>query len=256
MYKQIPKIIHYCWFGGKPLPPLAEKCIASWIKYFPDYEIRRWDESNFDVNIIPYTQQAYEAKKFAFVSDYARFWILYNYGGVYFDTDVEVIKSFEDIIQRGSFMGCENNYKKGMKSYQLGVNPGLGIGAYTYHPFYKEILDFYSTLIFKRANGSFNTTTIVSYTTNLLCESGLKALPSVQVVADINIYPAEYFCPLNYNSGKILITSNTHSIHLYNASWHGWKEKSYQTFKRLFGNKFAQKISKIWKVVCSAKYMV
>ncbi len=98
MDKSIPKIIHYCWFGGKPLPKMANKCIASLKKYLPDYEIKQWDESNFDVNIIPYTQQAYEAKKYAFVSDYARFWILYNYGGLYFDTDVKVIKSMEDRI--------------------------------------------------------------------------------------------------------------------------------------------------------------
>lgn len=116
MENRIPKVIHYCWFGGNPLPSLAEKCIASWRKYLPDYEIKRWDESNFDVNIIPYTKQAYEAKKYAFVSDYARFWILYNYGGLYFDTDVEVIRSMDDIIAAGPFMGCENSYKAGAEA--------------------------------------------------------------------------------------------------------------------------------------------
>ena len=88
----IPKVIHYCWFGGKPLPPLAEKCIASWRKYLPDYEIRRWDETNFDVEAHPYTRDAYAAGLYAFVSDYARFKILFEHGGVYFDTDVEVIR--------------------------------------------------------------------------------------------------------------------------------------------------------------------
>lgn len=103
----IPKIIHYCWFGRNPLPLLAVKCIESWKRYFPDYEIREWNEDNFNVNMIPYTREAYEAKKYAFVSDYARFYILYYYGGLYFDTDVEVIKPMNDIIERGAFMGCE-----------------------------------------------------------------------------------------------------------------------------------------------------
>lgn len=101
----IPKVIHYCWFGGNPLPKSAQKCIALWRKYLPDYEIKEWNENNFDVNIIPYTAEAYKAKKYAFVSDYARFWILYKYGGLYFDTDVEVIKNMDDIISKGPFMG-------------------------------------------------------------------------------------------------------------------------------------------------------
>ena len=101
----IPKIIHYCWFGHNPLPESAKKCIESWKKYLPGYEIKEWNESNFNVNAIPYTEEAYRLKKYAFVSDYARFWILYHYGGLYFDTDVEVIKRMDDIIERGAFMG-------------------------------------------------------------------------------------------------------------------------------------------------------
>ena len=125
----IPKIIHYCWFGGNPLPPLAKKCIASWKKYLPDYEIRQWDESNYDVNKIPYIKEAYAAKKFAFVSDYARFDILYNYGGIYFDTDVEIISPLDCIISAGSFMGCENKATPGATPNKLGVAPGLGLGV-------------------------------------------------------------------------------------------------------------------------------
>ena len=103
----IPKIIHYCWFGGKPLPKSAIKCIKSWRKFFPDYEIKEWNESNFDVNMMTYTREAYAAQKYAFVSDVARFWILYREGGVYFDTDVEVIAPMNDIIESGPFMGVE-----------------------------------------------------------------------------------------------------------------------------------------------------
>ena len=104
----IPKIIHYCWFGGKPLPEEAKKCIDSWKKYLPDYEIKEWNESNFDINSIAYTAEAYEARKYAFVSDYARYKILYEHGGIYFDTDVEVIAPMDDLLAKGPFMGQED----------------------------------------------------------------------------------------------------------------------------------------------------
>ena len=127
--ESIPKVIHYCWFGGKPLPRSAEKCIASWKKFLPEYEIVRWDESNFNVNAIPYTREAYAAGKYAFVSDYARFWILYHNGGVYFDTDVEVINNLDDILSRGNFMGVEQQNDE-----IITVAPGLGIGHYGKSP--------------------------------------------------------------------------------------------------------------------------
>ena len=106
---QIPKIIHYCWFGRNPLPPLAEKCIASWKQYLPDYEIKEWNEDNFDVCMNPYIEEAYHLKKYAFVSDFARFDILYEHGGLYFDTDVEVIKSFDGLLDHNAFFGFEND---------------------------------------------------------------------------------------------------------------------------------------------------
>lgn len=117
----IPKIIHYCWFGGKELPRDAVECIDSWKKYYPDYKIIEWNEKNFDINICDYVKEAYSERRWAFVSDYARFWILYNYGGLYFDTDVEVIKRADSIIEKGSFMGNEYAYEptnadKGWKS--------------------------------------------------------------------------------------------------------------------------------------------
>ncbi|MDE6191871.1 MAG: glycosyl transferase [Muribaculum sp.] len=215
----IPKVIHYCWFGGNPLPPLAEKCIASWKKFLPDYEIKRWDETNFDVNIIPYTAQAYEAKKYAFVSDYARFKILYEEGGLYFDTDVEVIRSMDDIIAAGPFMGCENPYKPGATPDSLGVAPGLGLGVNPGLGLYKEILDIYNTLQFYKPNGALNEKTVVQYTTELLCEKGLKNIPSIQHLPEVKIYPNDYFCPQDYKTGVITITKNTRSIHHYAQSW-------------------------------------
>ena len=104
----IPKVIHYCWFGGKPLPKLAKKCLASWKKFCPDYEIIRWDESNFDVNGCDYSREAYEAKKWAFVSDYARLKVIVDNGGIYMDTDVEVVKPLDEFLSHEAFSGFEN----------------------------------------------------------------------------------------------------------------------------------------------------
>lgn len=215
----IPKTIHYCWFGKKPLPKSAKKCIKSWRKYFPDYEIKEWSEDNFDVNIVPYTSEAYEAKKYAFVSDYARLWILYHYGGVYFDTDVEVIRPMDDIIKRGPFMGCEN---EAADMRVASVAPGLGLGVHPRLGLYKDLLDYYSRIHYKLSNDSHNTATIVTITTNYLVDKGLKAINSIQEIGGVYIYPKEYFCPKDYVTGKMELTKNTYSIHHYDASWLPW----------------------------------
>lgn len=233
----IPKVIHYCWFGGNPLPALAEKCIASWKKYLPQYEIKRWDESNFEINIIPYTQQAYEAKKYAFVSDYARFWILYHYGGLYFDVDVEVIKPIDDIIEKGAYMGSQYPILGEDNSLGFGVNPGLGFAVVAKNPVYKEFLDFYATLAFKKTDGTLNTETIVKYTTDILTKHGLKNSKGVQQLGDITIYPPEFFCPIDYDKRKIHITENTRTIHHYAESWFGRKEKISKNIKKIIGRK-------------------
>ena len=154
----IPKIIHYCWFGRNPLPESAVKCIDSWKKFFPDYEIKEWNEDNFDVNIIPYTKEAYEAKKYAFVSDYARMWILYHHGGLYFDTDVEVIKSMDDIVARGPFMGIEVEATSGTAPL---VAPGLGLGVAPSLGLYKDFLDYYAPLHFLFEDGCLNQVPVV-----------------------------------------------------------------------------------------------
>lgn len=209
----IPKVIHYCWFGNNPLPALAVKCIESWKKFFPDYEIKEWNEANYDVHSIPYIHEAYEAKKYAFVSDYARFDILYRYGGLYFDTDVEVIKSMDDIIAKGPFMGCETDADR------LGVNPGLGLGVNPGIGLYGELLQLYAGLHFVRTDGSLNLKTVVEYTTELLYKHGLKNANGIQECAGVWIYPQEYFCPISVDDGKLRITSNTVSIHHYAQSW-------------------------------------
>lgn len=240
----IPKVIHYCWFGGNPLPSLAEKCIESWKKYLPDYEIKRWDESNFDVNMISYTRQAYECKRYAFVSDYARFWILYHHGGLYFDTDVEVIRPMDHIIEAGAFMGCENAAHKGAVSADLGVAPGLGLGVNPGLGLYKELLDMYSHLQFIRPDGSQDKTTIVKYTTDLLCKKGLKNTSAIQTVDGVNIYPVDYFCPMDYKSGVLNITDRTVSIHHYTASWRTKSDDMKSLIAKICGKR-------IWNIVLS-----
>ena len=217
----IPKIIHYCWFGRGPLPELAQKCIASWKKYLPDYEIKEWNEDNFDVNIIPYTAEAYQAKKYAFVSDYARFWILYKYGGIYFDTDVEVIRPIDDIVERGNFMGFETDPKLQLKedASEASVNPGLGMGVAPGLDLIKKMLDFYEGKHFKFIPDGIGQLTIVHIATEVLNQGGLKQQPGIQLVNDVWIYPTEYFCPINLNTGCIHIEANMRTIHHYAGTW-------------------------------------
>ena len=212
----IPNVIHYCWFGSNPLPDSALKCIASWRKFLPDYEIKEWNEDNFYVNIIPYTAEAYEAKKYAFVSDYARFWILYHYGGLYFDTDVEVIKPMGDIIERGPFMGVEVPSKDG--SLPL-VAPGLGLGAEQQMVLYKEILAYYNSLHFLDDEGKPNEVTVVRHNTNILQQYGLQPTNEIQQVAGVWIYPCDYFNPFDDFTGSLVKTANTRTIHWYTRTW-------------------------------------
>ncbi len=209
------KVIHYCWFGGSPLPPLAQRCIESWHKFLPDYEIRRWDESNFDVNILPYTADAYAAGKYAFVSDYARFWILYREGGVYFDTDVEVIRPLDDVILRGPFMGFEIDGG----TRPMAVNPGLGLAADRAMPLYAEILERYETMTFLLPDGTQNPYTMIPMVTQLLQEKGLKGDGTIEHVAGIDVYPSEWFNPFDDATGRLRKTGNTRSIHWYAKSW-------------------------------------
>lgn len=244
----IPKIIHYCWFGGNPLPSLAIRCINSWKKFFPDYEIKEWNENNFDVNIIPYTQEAYQAKKYAFVSDYARFWILYKYGGLYFDTDVEVIKSMDDIIDRGPFMGCENTIE-GNHTKTLNVAPGLGLGVNAKHILYKEILDLYANLHFFTVSGGYNLQTVVKYVTDILYAHGLKNVNGIQECAGIYIYPKDWFCPVDLCTGEIRLTSNSRAIHYYAGSWTSLHRRLKKKIQKLIGSRLTFCIIRLKQVI-------
>ena len=243
----IPKIIHYCWFGGNPLTELAKKCIASWKKYFPDYRIKEWNETNFDLNCCAYVKEAYQSKKWAFVSDYARFLILYREGGLYFDTDVEVIKPFDDIIENGAFMGCETT-DKCAPGLGLGVNPGLGLGVNPGLSIYKEVLENYEKSHFFNPDGTNNYVTVVDRVTDILSNHGFEEKDVIQSVAGIKVYPPEFFCPMDYKTGKLCVTDHTHSIHWYDASWfddrmkhrRNRSEKICNTFKGNMGRKLSK----------------
>lgn len=245
----IPKVIHYCWFGGNPLPEFAVKCINSWRKFMPDYEIKEWNESNFDVNIIPYTKEAYEAKKYAFVSDYARFWILYHFGGVYFDTDVEVIRPLDEMIERGAFMGCEIDGQD--PHYRdIAVNPGLGLAVEAGHEVYKAILEKYATLRFLNEDGSLDTTTVVQYTTDVLKVFGLQNIKGIQQVAGINIYPQRYFNPFDDATGRLNKTADTYTIHWFSKTWlkvNPMRQWISRIAHRLFGVDFTKKLRNLFK---------
>ena len=219
MEKIIPKIIHYCWFGGNPLPELAKKCIASWQKFLPDYEIKEWNEGNFDVYQTPYVAEAYRLKKYAHVSDYARFWILYHYGGIYFDTDVEVIRPMDDILAHGVYMGFECQEGVPEDNPNGNMNPGLGMAVWKGHPFFAQMVDFYNHHHYVRWNGK-NTGNITLKVTQFLDYDHKKVLEGgIVSVNDLLIYPIEYFCPLDYYTGQMNITKNTRTIHHYMASW-------------------------------------
>ena len=235
----IPKTIHYCWFGENPLPSAAKKCMDSWKKFFPEYEIKEWNESNFNINCCDYVKEAYAAKKWAFVSDYARFWILYHEGGLYFDTDVEVIKDMSDIIARGAFMGCETDHTC-IHGPVLGANPGLGLGANPGLDLYKEILNYYDEIHF--LCGGNDTETVVTHTSKILRNHGWIGNGEIEQVDGILIYPPEYFCPMDYKTGKLDITPNTRSIHWYTASWQSSYSKVKTKLQHLLGSFLTSKI--------------
>ena len=209
----IPKVIHYCWFGRNPKPKLAEKCINSWKKHCPDYEIVEWNEDNFDLSQNAYCREAYEEKKWAFVTDYARLKILYDHGGFYFDTDVELLRSLDPLLQERCFMGIENSI------HCVQVNTGLGIGAEPGFPLIGELAASYDGAAFRLPDGTLDTTTCTVRNTEVLKAHGYVEEDRMQTVADATIYPTEYFSPMVMETEKKQVTKNTYSIHHYSLSW-------------------------------------
>ncbi|MCI6808711.1 MAG: glycosyl transferase [Spirochaetia bacterium] len=224
----IPKKIHYCWFGNNPLPEYSKKCIDSWKKNLPDYEIIEWNETNYDVHKIPYIAQAYDKKKYAFVSDYVRFDVLYENGGLYFDTDVEVIKNLDEICSKGNWLGIED---PGL------INTGLGVGAEAGNLKIKEVLDSYASSSFINEDGSLNLKTVVDRVSEIFVADGFVCEDRTQKVSDFMIYSTEFFCPKHPITGILNITPNTCTIHHYDASWLDVWEKQVKLWKNDFFNK-------------------
>ena len=205
----IPKKIHYCWFGGNPLPPLAVKCIESWKKYLPDYEIKEWNESNFDLNYNDYVREAYEAKKWAFITDVVRLYAMVTEGGIYMDTDVEVLKPLDELLQYDAVSGFESSSRipTGLMAWRGG------------QPLFEELLHEYDVLHFKRPDGSLDVTTNVTRITNACLKYGFVPNNTKQTVNGFTLLPQDYLCPKSYVDGKIYLTENSMTIHHFAGSW-------------------------------------
>ena len=235
----IPKKIHYCWFGGNKIPEDYKKNIETWKKYMPTYEIIEWNENNYNYNKNEYTKAMFKEKKWAFLTDYARLDIIYNQGGIYLDTDVEVIKPFDELLENEAFMGIEyGNY----------INTGIGLGAIKGHEAIKKNMEKYESLEIYN-NGSLNLINCPIITTELLKEDGAKLEGKIEKVNNVTIYPIEYFCPMNYYTGEIKITPNTYSIHKYSMSWGTFSQRKKIVIERkllkFFGKKLSNIIAKI-----------
>ena len=231
--------IHYCWFGGKKKSRLIKRCIESWRKYFPETENEfiEWNESNFDVNHNLYTRQAYEAEKYAFVSDYVRFWALEKFGGIYFDTDVEVIKPFGDILEDEGFAGFET------KQY---INPGQVLYARNSgHEVITKTREYYDKASFLDEHGQRIKINVCGIFTKILSEYGFVPNGKMQICGGFRLYPIEYFCPYDDATGILTITPNTYSIHWYAKSWMPLtriiRNRCSRILHRLFGTDIREK---------------
>ncbi len=203
----IPKVIHYCWFGRNEKSKKMLNCIESWKKFCPEYTIVEWNEDNFDIRMNPYTRYAYENKKYAFLSDYVRLFVLYREGGIYFDTDVELVKPIDDLLEHSAYFGFETD------DY---VNTGLGFGAEAGNPAVKQMLLEYNQLL----DGKHDVIGCPELNTQALLKMGLKLNGEYQNLGDAVIYPAEYFNPYEDATGYLTITKHTYSIHWYCKSPH------------------------------------
>ncbi len=206
----IPKIIHYIWLGGKELPDLDKECIESWKKYCPDYEIKRWDESNLNLDFCDYVREAYDNKKYAFASDVLRLDLLYRYGGIYLDVDVKIIKPIDKFLENKCFGGFEGGNQ---------VNPGIIFGCEAGNEDIKNIIESYKQRHFV-VDGKVDQKTICETFTEYYSQFGLERVNKTQVLPNITVYAMEYFCPIDIVTSKTKYTSNTHAVHLYNASWY------------------------------------
>lgn len=225
----IPKKIHYCWFGRTKKTKLAKKCINSWKKYCPDFEIIEWNEDNFDIAKYPYAQYCYDNKKWAFLSDFVRLLVIEEYGGVYFDTDVQVIRNFDYLLEKKAFYGFESSQV---------VNTGEGFGSEAGHSIVSAMKNIYLELT-PDENGVYSFEPCPALNTKPLLEMGLKLNGTKQIIEDAVILPVDYLNPYNDQTGKLSKSKNTISIHWYSKSWISLKSRVRSTitkpFHRIFG---------------------
>ncbi len=232
MKNDIPKVIHYCWFGNNKKSKLIEKCINSWKEKCPDYEIVEWNENNFDININNYVREAYENKKWAFVTDYARLWIVYNYGGIYLDTDVELLKSLNTLLTYKEFFCFE---KKDI------IATGLGFGAIRKSKIVKKMMDSYNNINFIKEDGTLDLTPCPVRNMNDLEKvfGELHDNSEITIINDTAFLPKDFFCPYDVITGTLKTTKNTYAIHWYDSSW--IKNRKMNKIKSFF----ARKIKKV-----------
>ena len=225
-------VIHFCWFGGTQKPAIVERCFESWKRFCPDWEIIEWNESNFDINVVPYVREAYLHKKWAFVSDYCRFYVLYNYGGVYLDADVELLRSLDGLPD--SFVGFEKT------TY---VNSGLIRAANVGDPLCLQMMQLYENDHFVNADGSLNMTSVCVRETELLKKHGLVCNNKLQKIDGITVFPNSWFSPKNFFANRLEISENTYSIHHFMARWLPFRSwlgiMMYRLIYILFGERFA-----------------
>ena len=208
--EKIPHVINYVWFGGGKHSKLQKKCMKSWKKFCPDYEIKRWDESNFDISTAPlYVQQAYDAKKWAFVSDYVRIKVLFEHGGLYFDTDTEVLKDISHLVENNAFIAFESNEM---------LNTGV-VGACKNDALLQELLKEYEKLSFYDENGNMNTVVTGKYTTKVFFKHGLITNGKEQKVENWKIYPFNFFYPVKVINNNTYYTDDTCIVHWYEGTW-------------------------------------
>lgn len=232
----IPRVIHYCWFGGSEIPELARRCIASWHEYMPNYKYKLWNEDNFDINQISYTKEAYEAQKFAFVSDYVRLWALEQEGGIYMDVDFEVYKPFDDLLNYKAFAGFEGSKHSPL---MMGVIASEAHGVWV-----AEQREAYLKRHFLTADGSMDLTTNVQFITDRMRKQGFVQNGQEQDYKDLHVFPVEYFCP-RQTTGEYIKTENTYCDHLGLRSWADQNKNWKTAILSLLGRESGIKIIKL-----------
>lgn len=229
----IPKIIHYCWLSGEPYPELVQRCMQSWKEKLPDYEFMLWDMNRFDIHSVSWVEQACAAKKWAPASDYIRLYALYNYGGIYLDCDVEVVKAFDDLLNRPYFFGKEHTPDKTENRDSV---EAAAFGCEKENPIVKEAMEYFATHNYLDDKGVLDPMTLPTLLSLVISKfSGPK----------IEVFPMDYFSPKNTRTLELNITKNTYCVHHFNGSWHSVAQQKYVKLRTILCRKFGEKIGEL-----------